>query len=98
MEILLHCSKVGQSVQQPQLFQCSNQNSKAVYVSSDEYKLLDKVDNAVLRCSFFRGKRIWFQQTSLEKGLNNQALLPLQSKVCKVEQNLILKPFQTWFA
>lgn len=69
--------------------QYSNQNSKAVYVSSDECKLLDKVDNVVLRCSFFRGERIWFQQTSLEKGLKNQALLPLQSKVCKVEQNLM---------
>jgi hypothetical protein len=89
---------VGQSVQQPQLFQYSNQNSKAVYVSSDEWKLLDKADNMVLRCSFFRRKRIWFQQTSLEKGLKNQALLPLQSEVCKVEQNLIFEPFRTWFA
>jgi hypothetical protein len=25
-------------------------------------------------------------------------LLPLQSKVCKVEQNLIFEPFRTWFA
>ncbi len=89
---------MGQSVQQPQLFQYSNQNSKAVYVSSDEWKLLDKADNMVLRCSFFRRKRIWFQQTSLEKGLKNQALLPLQSEVCKVEQNLIFEPFRTWFA
>jgi hypothetical protein len=89
---------VGQSVQQLQLFQYSNQNSKAVYVSSDECKLLDKADNVVLGCSFFRGKRIGFQQTSLEKGLKNQVLFPLQSKVCKVEQNLIFEPFRTWFA